>query len=74
MNGWLCEEHFQQTLKAAAEVEAAARCKLDAEWRVHFKKYLRDNNLNPAELTEAQKRQIGDEVRRWFQEKRGEGG
>lgn len=70
MKAWLCDEHFQQTLNAAAELEAADRSKLDAEWQVHFVKYLRENNLKLAELTETQTRQIQDEVHRWLQEKR----
>jgi hypothetical protein len=69
VNGWLCEEHFQQALKAAAELEADARRKFDAEWQGHFEKYLREHNLNPEELTEAQARQIRDEVQRWTQQK-----
>jgi hypothetical protein len=65
---WLCDEHFQQTLDALAELPD--RRKLDAEWVVHFQKYRRENDLNPAELTETQKRRIQDEVHRWLQEKR----
>ena len=69
VKGWLCDEDFQQTLNALAELEAADRRKLDAEWEAHFAKYLRENNLNPAELTETQARQLRDEVHRWLQEK-----
>ena len=69
VKGWLCENHFLEVLNAAAEVEAAARRKFAVEWHAHFEKYLRDQNLNLAELTEAQSRQIGDEVRRWVREK-----
>ena len=69
VKGWLCDEHFQQTLNTLAELEAADRRKLDAEWVAHFEKYLRENNLNPAELTETQARQLQDEVRSWLQEK-----
>jgi hypothetical protein len=74
VKGWLCDEHFQQTLNALAELEASDRRKLDAEWEAHFEKYLCENNLNPAELTETQTRQIQDEVHRWLQEKRVEKG
>jgi hypothetical protein len=74
VKGWLCDEHFQQTLNALAEIEAADRRKLDAEWEAHFEKYLRENNLNPAELTETQTRQIQGEVHRWLQENRVEKG
>jgi hypothetical protein len=49
---WLCEEHFQATLNAAAEVEADARRKSDAEWLLHLEKYLREKNLTLQELTE----------------------
>ena len=73
VKGWLCDEHFQQTLNAVAELEAADRRKVDAEWAVHFEKYLRENNLNLAELTETQARQIENEVHRWNEEKRVEG-
>jgi hypothetical protein len=74
VKGWLCDEHFHQTLNTLAELEAADRRKLDAEWEEHFEKYLRKNNLRPAELTEIQTRQIQDEVHRWLQEKRVEKG
>jgi hypothetical protein len=74
VKGWLCDEHFQQTLNAVAEIEAADRRKLDAEWEAYFEKYLRENNLNPAELTETQIRQIQGEVHRWLQENRVEKG
>jgi hypothetical protein len=69
VNGWLCEEHFQQALNAAADLEADGRRKFDAEWQAQFEKYLREHNLNPAALTEAQVRQIRDEVQRWVQQK-----
>lgn len=69
VNGWLCEDHFQQVLNAAAEVEAIARRKFDAEWHEHLGKYLREHNLNYAELTEAQWHQIADEAVRWAQSK-----
>ncbi len=52
VDGWLCEEHFQATLNAAAEVEADARRKSDAEWLLHLEKYLREKNLTLQELTE----------------------
>jgi len=52
VEGWLCEEHFQATLNAAAEVEADARRKSDAEWLLHLEKYLREKNLTLQELTE----------------------
>jgi tellurite resistance protein len=64
------EEHFQQALNAAAELEAAARRKLDAEWQAHLEEYLREHNLNHTELTEAQWHEIGDEASRWVQQKR----
>ena len=67
---WLCDEHFQQTLDALADAELSDRRKLDAEWVVHFQEYRKENDLNPAELTETQKCRIQDEVRRWLQEKR----
>jgi hypothetical protein len=69
VNGWLCEEYSQQALDSAAELESNARRKFDAEWREHFEKYLRKHNLNPEELTEAQARQILDEMQRWVQHK-----
>ena len=69
VKGWLCEEHFHQVLDAAAELEASARRKFDAEWQAHFEKYLREHNLNIAELTEAQSQLISEEVRRWVLEK-----
>jgi hypothetical protein len=50
--GWLCEEHFQEILNAAAEVEADARRKSDSEWFLHLEKYLREHNLTMRELTE----------------------
>jgi hypothetical protein len=65
---WLCDEHLQQTLDALAELPN--RRELDAEWVVHFQKYLTENHLNPEELTETQRCQIQDEVHRWLQEKR----
>ena len=74
VKGWLCDEHFQQTLNAVAELEAADRRKLDAEWAVHFEKYLRENNLNLAQLTVTQARQIQNEVHRWQEVKRVEKG
>lgn len=74
VKGWLCDEHFQQTLNALAEMEAADRRKLDAEWEAHFEKYLRESNLNPAQLSETQARQIQHEVRRWLHAKRVEKG
>ena len=43
VNGWLCEEHFRQVLDAAAELEAAAQRKLDAEWQAHLEKFLREH-------------------------------
>jgi hypothetical protein len=43
VNGWLCEEHFRQVLDAAAELEAAAQRKLDAEWQAHLEKCLREH-------------------------------
>jgi hypothetical protein len=52
VEGWLCEEHFQATLNAAAEVEADARRKTDAEWLLHLEKYLREKNLTVEDLTE----------------------
>jgi len=52
VEGWLCEEHFQATLNAAAEVEADARRKADAEWLLHLEKYLREKNLTVEDLTE----------------------
>jgi uncharacterized protein with PIN domain len=52
VKGWLCEEHFQECLDAAAEVEADARRKNDAEWSSHLEKYLREHNLTVQELTE----------------------
>jgi hypothetical protein len=45
VEGWLCEEHFQANLNAAAEVEADARRKTDAEWLLHLENYLREKNL-----------------------------
>jgi hypothetical protein len=65
---WLCDEHFQQTLDALAELPDFRN--LDAEWVKHFEKYRREKGLNPAELTKTQKCQIQDEVHRWLQEKR----
>lgn len=50
--GWLCEEHFQECLNAAAEVEAGARRKTENEWLLHLEKYLRDNDLTMQDLTE----------------------
>jgi hypothetical protein len=32
VDGWLCEEHFEESLNAAAEVEADARRKENSEW------------------------------------------
>jgi hypothetical protein len=52
IEGWLCEEHFQATLNAAAEVEADTRRKNDAEWLLHLEKYVREKNLTFPELTE----------------------
>jgi hypothetical protein len=52
VEGWLCEEHFQATLNAAAEVEADARRKSDAEWLLHLEKYLHEKNLTVEDLTE----------------------
>jgi hypothetical protein len=52
VQGWLCEERFQATLNAAAEVEADARRKTDAEWLLHLEKYLREKNLTVEDLTE----------------------
>jgi hypothetical protein len=52
VEGWLCEEHFQATLNAVAEVEADARRKADAEWLLHREKYLREKILTLQELTE----------------------
>jgi hypothetical protein len=51
VKGWLCEEHFDECLNAAAEVEAEDRRKRDAEWFSHLEKYLRDHNLTMQELT-----------------------
>ena len=68
---WLCDEHFHQTLDDLAELPDQR--KLNAEWVVHFQKYRRENNLNPAQLTETRKCQIQDELHRWLQEKRLEG-
>ena len=62
VEGWLCEEHFQATLNAAAEVEADARRKSDAEWLLHLEKYLREKNLTLQELTEEHARAALD---RW---------
>jgi hypothetical protein len=50
--GWLCEEHFQEILNAAAEVEADARKRYDSEWFLHLEKYLLEHNLTMQELTE----------------------
>lgn len=69
VNGWLCEDHFQQALNAAAEEQAIERRKLDAKWRAHLQNYMRENHIDPSALTEAQTRQIGDEARRWMQDK-----
>ena len=52
VDGWLCEEHFQEILKAAAHFAADARRKADAEWLLHLQKYLRKHNLTWRELTE----------------------
>jgi len=52
VNGWLCEKHFQESLNAAAELEADARIKYDSEWFLHLDKYLREHNLTMQELTE----------------------
>ena len=51
VEGWLCEDHFQDTLNTAAEAEAEARRKADSEWQMHLEKYLRENNLTVRELT-----------------------
>jgi len=51
LEGWLCEDHFQDTLNTAAEAEAEARRKADSEWQMHLEKYLRENNLTVRELT-----------------------
>jgi len=51
--GWLCEEHFEETLNAAADLEAVARKKDESEWLLHLEKYLREHNLTMRELTEA---------------------
>lgn len=68
VRGWLCEEHFRQTLNAAAEQEAVVRRKFEHEWEEHLGKYLRENNLNLAELSEEQARQLNDEAERWIRE------
>jgi len=52
VEGWLCEEHFQATLNVAAELEADARRKTDAEWLLHLEQYLHEKNLTLQELTE----------------------
>ena len=66
VNGWLCEEHFRQTLDAAAEIEAVARRKFEADWDAHFEKYRREHNLNLAQLTDEEARQLEDEASRWI--------
>ena len=52
VEGWLCEEHFQECLNAAAEVEADARRKDESDWLLHLEKYLREHNLTRREITE----------------------
>jgi len=52
VDGWLCEGHFQEILKAAAHFAADARRKADGEWLLHLQKYLREHNLTWRELTE----------------------
>lgn len=42
---WLCEEHFQQTLNVAAEIEASVRRMLEAAWQEHLDQHLREGNL-----------------------------
>jgi len=74
VQGWLCDEHFGEVLNAAADVEAAARQQLDAEWHAHLEQYFREHNLdllNPAGLTEIQTQQLRNDAERWFSQKRG---
>jgi hypothetical protein len=52
VEGWLCEEHFQETLNIAAEAQADVRKGRDARWQAHLEKYLRENKLTMQELTE----------------------
>ena len=52
VDGWLCEEHFEEILNAAADVEADGRRKANAEWLLHLEKYLLEHNLTVRELTE----------------------
>jgi hypothetical protein len=52
VEGWLCEKHFQESLNAAAEIEADARRKDNSEWLLYLEKYLREHNLTMLELTE----------------------
>jgi hypothetical protein len=52
VEGWLCEEHFQECLNAAAEIEVDARRKDDADWLTHLEEYLREHNLTMREITE----------------------
>jgi hypothetical protein len=53
VDGWLCEQHFEETLNAAAELEAAARRKDQSEWLLYLEKYLREHNLTMRQITEA---------------------
>ena len=53
VEGWLCEEHFEKTLNAAAELEAVARRKDESEWLLYLEKYLREHNLTKREITQA---------------------
>jgi len=52
VEGWVCEEHFQECLNAAAEVEADARRKDESDWLLHLEKYLREHNLTLRAITE----------------------
>jgi hypothetical protein len=52
VEGWLCEEHFQDILNTAAEAEADARRKADSEWQMHLEKYVREHNLTLREISE----------------------
>lgn len=52
VQGWLCEEHFRESLNTAAEAEVDARGRRDSRWQAHLEKYLRENKLTKQELTE----------------------